>query len=270
MNKLIIGLVLIFVICQISAVTLKGGNFKTYHKNFLDLVKGESTCHKFNNCVVYQVTLDYTNYGCSVCDEDYTLEVDKFETGICVKSRYPKNCLVKARGNDFHGGRPYCYTCNPYHYYLTKDAEQCKKLKMKQQEQCFKSVKHCKYWVEKENGIVCQGCEDGYTVNQAGDKCIKGCEIENCRSCQLINGKPFCFNCNYGSIGVYDQENFAYTQCLTCNDWQCKLLTEKAQECCLGKKVIEIDVKQTVHKKEKVAPVEHKQIENKQTEQKQQ
>jgi hypothetical protein len=185
-------------------------------------------CFRFKNCVYNQVVpVTYSDYGCSVCERDYQLQEDVNTSWVCIRSDEPRNCLIKAINALTHGGKPFCYECERG-YFLSEDGLTCKRLPKHKH---FRLVRNCESYVKKDKKISCSGCKKGYTLTEKG-KCKKGCQIEGCKNCQIIKGKHYCITCDRGTIGVYDVQIELYLECLTCNTWQCRLLTEEAQQCC--------------------------------------
>ena len=231
-------LTIIALVIQTFAIKVQGGKHDNdCHKtNFLDLVGKHNVCVKINNCKLYQVNPMNTAYGCSQCNKGFLLEEDEFGAGICIKSNKPKNCIWKARNPLTHGGKEFCYNCQK-NYYVSKNDLKCIPLCKKDK------IKKCVYYQENDNGkVVCEGCKSGWTVSECGTKCIEGCSVDNCDSCSIVKGQTYCFQCKKDFIGVYDVSMDVYTKCMTCKEWRCLLLTDKAQQCCLGQKEIKVIV----------------------------
>ena len=191
-----------------------------------DILEKFDKCWKFENCLYYQVTEQYTDYGCSICDENYELQTDENTAGYCLYNKNAlKNCIYPARNST---GTPLCYLCEK-NYILANDFTNCSPMT----KECSK-IPNCESYQYDSNGaIICQACKNNFTVSKQGSECIKGCSIDNCEKCVDNNGVHQCVFCKAGYIGVIDLANLNYDACLTCDEYQCENLTEEAKKCCL-------------------------------------
>ena len=229
--SLLVALLAIQAICTTGF--LEREEKKIHHKKtFIEIVRQENACYRFNNCLTYQVTPElFNDYGCSVCEPGYQLQEDINGSGVCVRNKKPSHCVQRAINPFTHDGKDFCYQCKKG-FVLSYDALKCFPTC-----ELVKKVDNCVSYSQNENGsVVCQSCKTGFTVSEDGSKCIEGCPIENCQTCLILNEKTYCYNCDNGRIGTWDVKLQVYTTCLSCRDWQCHLLTGDAQKCCFNEK----------------------------------
>jgi hypothetical protein len=198
---------------------------QTNADNFIQIINKNNVCFDIAGCNTYQVNNKYFGYGCGECEPEYILIEDIYTVGICIKSEEPKNCVVKAQDPFRYFGQPFCYRCETG-YYLSSDSLECIKRKKKS------NIKHCTaYSADGSGDISCQACKTGYTLNDDG-KCKKGVKVAGCLSGEIIEGKHVCSICDRNTIGVYDLGYDVFSECLTCNEFQCKAASPIVRETC--------------------------------------
>jgi hypothetical protein len=201
-----------------------------------NIIKHFNSCPEFKNCIYYQVSQNYANMGCSVCNKDYELIEDEEGSGYCVpvSKKSVKNCQINAVSVIYGYGQPICYKCEEG-FVLDYEMKSCTPGHITK---CTK-IDNCQAYSEMNDSsktVICDICRPGYTLSQDKTECLNGCRIENCQTCAVVNGENKCRICNVGTIGVFDPKSIVYSECMTCNTWSCKLLTKKGQECCLKQK----------------------------------
>lgn len=199
------------------------------------IIKHFNTCAEFKYCAHYQVNAYYANYGCSACMKGYELIEDEEGSGYCipVTNGSVKNCLLNSlkKVNGKHVN--ICKKCED-NYILSYDKKLCVKKRITK---CIVIDNCAAYSENKEKQVVCEECKPGYTLKEDKSACLNGCTVENCKTCVIEKGVSKCKACSNGTIAFYDTKNKIYNECMTCNTWQCKLLTKKGQICCLKDKL---------------------------------
>jgi hypothetical protein len=191
------------------------------HKNRCDKCPGDK-CVELDNCVNYQVNLDYTNYGCAACEKSYMLDADLRGAGTCTKKNKIENCVWASNEADVNNGKPFCWACKR-NYLLSNDRTCCTALP-----KCDRKIENCReYWVNDDGKKVCNKCEDTFILSEDQLTCDGECTISGCKSCISIKGDNYCWNCEKGLIGVYSNAANFFTECLDCKTWKGRLLSSK-------------------------------------------
>jgi hypothetical protein len=178
---------------------------------------GEGCCPKFDHCHSYQVTPDLNDYGCSLCESEYLQVADINYSGRCIEKNPFANCMASQSAPLGNNGIPHCWACEAN--YILADLYTCIP-------KISNFIDNCSSYRKMPTGVVtCRICNTGYTLNQLG-VCEKTCDIENCDNCVINGGVKYCKICEKGFIGVFYSNVFAYSKCLSCNDWHKELITK--------------------------------------------
>lgn len=189
-------------------------------KNKCDKCPGD-TCVTVDNCLFYQVNLDYTNYGCSQCNKGYSIDGDLFGSGVCMKNII-NNCVWGQNEPDINNGKPFCWDCKK-NYILSNDRTNCELLPKSD-----RNIVNCvSYYVNDDGSTVCNTCNDGLSISEDGSTCSGECTIVGCTTCISVGADNFCISCFEGFIGVYSKTANLFTECLDCNTWKGRLLSAK-------------------------------------------
>lgn len=189
---------------------------KVYNREFDDeepVPEVSSFCPQVQNCLFYQVNKNMTNYGCSVCSKEFMIHSDSSGIGNCTMRNTFKNCRGSQKRPDMNSGEPYCFECER-DFSLRNDSMGCNPVPETQR------IKNCRDYFMSNNTFMCNVCDPGYSLEEDKKTCTEGCRLNNCESCQIINGKTQCFNCYPKSIGVIDPETLIYTRCLSCDEYE--------------------------------------------------
>ena len=73
--------------------------------------KSNDDCPKYDNCLFYQITQNYTDYGCGVCEKEYAMSADASGSGECLDKHKIKNCVGSVSKADILDGTPFCFEC---------------------------------------------------------------------------------------------------------------------------------------------------------------
>ena len=96
-------------------------------------------------------------------------------------------------------------------------------------------IQNCdSYQYDSNGGINCLICDPNFTVSNDNKHCTKGCNVNNCENCADVDGQHQCYFCKPGFIGIINPISTYYEACLSCDQFQCELLTEEAKQCCLS------------------------------------
>ena len=175
-----------------------------------------SHCPFEKQCLFAQVSSNFTNYGCSLCTPSHYLQADASGSGKCKAKKNPNDhCIASQTFPSFNKNSLHCWACET-DYILSRDLSNCKH-KIKQN----KKIEHCDHYYQSgkdKDDVVCNACEDGYTLSNDMKKCTKGCELQNCAKCQMLEDAPFCFMCKKDYIGILNQNVYLYTDCMSCDD----------------------------------------------------
>lgn len=179
---------------------------------------GNEFCPEFENCVLHQVTANFTNYGCSQCESDYLLNADKTGSGYCKEKNPIENCIAsQVTLSNATNSTPICWRCEKDH---VLDNNKCMKKKENETE-----IQNCFDYFRVNNTLYCNTCESGFTGSNDGKQCLPGCDIPNCETCSMIKGNKSCWKCKEGFIGVFGPA--MYSACLTCDQWLNKLKVDQ-------------------------------------------
>ena len=221
-----IKLAILILLCATSIKSRVRVNKAPLQHTCSDILDNFDKCWTFENCLYYQVTETYNDYGCSICDEHYELQTDENTAGYCLYNNNAlKNCVYPARNST---GTPLCYLCDE-NYILAEDYTSCTKMTNE-----ASKIQNCESYIFDATGaIICLACKNNFTVSNHGKQCLKGCSVHNCEKCVDQDGLHQCAFCKAGYIGVIDLSDLDYYACLTCDEYQCENLTEEAKKCCL-------------------------------------
>lgn len=175
-------------------------------------MKQNGACPKYRNCNYYQVTANYTDYGCALCESGFTLLADYNGSGECDEKNNIANCNSATSRPDMFEGQPFCWQCNEG-YVLKNDSMSCFEVPR------YRRIRNCNNYYTNDTKYYCNMCDDGYTLDNTKMNCVQGCYIDNCQNCQQIGSKSFCFNCKPGYIGVFNPKTFMFSECLTCDQF---------------------------------------------------
>ncbi len=175
-----------------------------------------SFCPAVENCLFYQVNMNYTDYGCSVCQKDFIATAGRTGVGHCRQRNPIRFCRGAQQRPDVNDNEPFCFQCEK-DYMLKVDSFNCSPIPSE------KKIENCLDYYSNKTEIYCNVCESGFTLDETRKKCEEGCRISNCESCSIVYGRHYCFNCQPGFIGIYDNTTFIYKKCLSCDDYQYNL-----------------------------------------------
>jgi len=172
----------------------------------------------FVHCEYCQVTVDYNDLGCSVCNPEYEIVSDANLSGVCQLKNPIEHCAGSQESRGLFNNAPNCYQCDEG-YAISNDGTSCFL-----PDDDFVPVKHCYSYIETDNVISCNYCDSEYTLTLE-NTCEKGCDIDNCDDCAYIAnaaGAPtlVCYYCKKGFIGVFDTISDTYSACMTSEEWQ--------------------------------------------------
>jgi len=135
-------------------------------------------CPVVAGCQLCYVEPDGGKPVCGYCQDGYSMQ-----DGACLP------CTPHCAACDFSGGQETCHSCWPG-YILASNGSAC-----------VEDVAHCNGEVSVAGSpFQCMQCADGYRRGPGGHACTVPCADQHCKSCRLLYGREFCFECTPGFI----------------------------------------------------------------------
>jgi pentapeptide MXKDX repeat protein len=172
-------------------------------------------CPKKNNCLFYGVEDNLERYDCLVCKKENMLVYDNKAIASCEEKNTIQNCEKSMKRSDRNKGNPFCFRCDKD--YALKGETECLKIPND------KKIDNCRDYEFKNNNYTCLNCEQNFKLDEKNNKCEKGCNIEGCETCKMVNNQEFCLHCLPNMIGIFDGKSDSFKSCMTCDQYKFKL-----------------------------------------------